>query len=110
MEKELATSPRAAISVLATQLQVSEYEVFQRAHESWYGEGAAGEVERAFSQYLLYAELPVWVRHFVRDRLLSSDDPAVSGPAIFLNGYVGRLRYRALTRIGARKAAETLIA
>lgn len=58
------------LHVCARTLEISEYEVFERAYFAWHGHGAAlPELELQFHQYLCRAEIPLWVRHFCRQYL-----------------------------------------
>ena len=49
---------------------ISELEVFERAHRNWYGrDSAVAEMEQAFVAYLYFGETPLWVRHYTRSVL-----------------------------------------
>lgn len=58
----------ASVSDVASRLQISEYAVFERAYQQWYG-AAADEVElaRHFHRYLFGNAVPHWVRHYCRE-------------------------------------------
>jgi hypothetical protein len=48
-------------------LDVSEFEVFQRAYTAWYGEKSAMlRIETQFNDYLTSGVLPFYVRHYCR--------------------------------------------
>jgi len=55
---------------------ISEFEVFRRAHMSWYGrEASTEELEQDFVQYLYFGATPPWVRHYTRTVLGQSSQP-----------------------------------
>ena len=109
MEHRMVASPRDTIAVLASQMQISEYEVFQHAHQCWYGKETTCDIEHEFGQFLLHAELPVWVRHFVRDNLVLPEYSTPRGRTVFLSGYMSGLGYRAFLRRTARRTNTDLL-
>jgi len=64
------------VGYVAQLMEISEFELFKRAWESWYAEEIddAG-IEPYFNKYLDFEEVPFWVRNFVRDFL--SDEELV---------------------------------
>ena len=48
-------------------LDVSEFELFERAYSDWYGrEPETLTIEHEFVQYLYFGAAPPWVRHYAR--------------------------------------------
>ena len=61
---------------------ISEFEVFRRAHLGWYGrEAETEELEQEFVQYLYFGATPPWVRHYARTSLDQRVLPARRGGA-----------------------------
>jgi hypothetical protein len=57
---------RACISMLAARLEVSEYELFCRAYESFSGQPPRADMERLAGAYIMSSRVPRWMRHFAR--------------------------------------------
>jgi len=56
-------------------LDVSDYEVFQRAYADWYGhEPDRHAIDAHFGAYLRSEQLPIFVRHYVRRFVQSHPD------------------------------------
>ena len=48
-------------------LQISEFELFQLAYRSWYGQTPTElQLTRAFDAYMVQTQVPMWVRAFSR--------------------------------------------
>ena len=64
----------------ANLLEISEYEVFRRSYQDWYGrEADAKALEDDFAQYLYFSATPPWVRHYTRNML--DETPRASLPS-----------------------------
>lgn len=62
----LCTDPHQ-VERLAATLQISEFELFSRAYQDWFGHPAANTLlEPVLMQYLYYDQIPCWVRHYCR--------------------------------------------
>ena len=62
----------------ANLLEISEYEVFRRAHQQWYGvEADLHDLEQHFGRYLYFTATPPWVRHYTRNVLEDGPLPNV---------------------------------
>ena len=72
---------------------ISEFEVFRRAHLNWYGREADNEaLEQEFVQYLYFGATPPWVRHYTRNSLGQGfRAPVSSGRSAGLLGALSRL-------------------
>lgn len=56
------------IDTLARILDVSEFEIFERAYERWYGRRPElAQLKKEFARYLYRHELPLYVQDFVRN-------------------------------------------
>lgn len=108
--RHAAPGPRGAIAIAAQQLQMSEYELFQHARRCWYGEDTLTDVEREFGQYLMYADVPVWVRHFVRDQLVVSAPALIPGRKVYFGSAVSVIRSKAPLRLISRKTPAEYLA
>ena len=63
----------------ANLLDVSEFEVFQRAYSDWYGrEAETRTLEQEFVRYLYFECTPPWVRYYTRTTL-NSHPEAIAG-------------------------------
>ncbi len=63
----------------ANLLEISEYEVFRRAFQEWYGsQPDVASLEDDFAQYLYFSATPLWVRHYTRNLL--EESPNASAP------------------------------
>jgi hypothetical protein len=67
---------------IANVQEISELEVFHRAHQHWFGEAPQAEqLEQEFVRYLYFGATPHWVRHYCRDVHARSAQPLPGGPA-----------------------------
>ena len=58
--------------------EISEFEIFRRAYNDWYGrEMTTQALERDFAQYLYFGSAPPWVRHYTR-MVLDDDAPVAA--------------------------------
>lgn len=79
----LCTDPHQ-VERLAATLQISEFDLFARAYQDWFGRPAPrASLETAFMQYLYYDQMPYWVRHYCRQPpgVLLHQGPEVTKPA-----------------------------
>lgn len=64
----------------ANMLEISEYEVFRRSFQDWYGRDAdVKALEDDFAQYLYFGATPPWVRHYTRNLL--DENPNMIAPS-----------------------------
>ncbi len=77
----------------AALLEISEYEIFQRAYNDWYGQEAdLRTLEHEFVQYLYFGTAPPWVRHYTRMLLDQHGEPvAVPARGLGVSGALLRL-------------------
>lgn len=55
------------ITQAAHLLNTSEYKLFSEAYLAWFGDRPSDvDVMNAFSQYMMYGEVPDWADHFAR--------------------------------------------
>ena len=62
---------------LANELEMSEFDIFRRAYNDWYGrEVETSSLEKDFAQYMYFGSTPLWVRHYTRMALDAPRTPA----------------------------------
>ncbi len=64
------TIPQDTRDVLAASslLQITEFQLFELAHERWFGRQAKErDLEACFARYMFASRAPFWVRQFCRD-------------------------------------------
>ncbi len=69
MKKRLSEAPGDNEDVVrsASMLQVSEFELFRLAYQSWYGHTPTEpQLTQAFDAYMVKTQVPMWVRAFSR--------------------------------------------
>ena len=65
-EHEIPADTREVLAASAA-LQITEFRLFELAHERWFSEPAVTEkVEPAFISYMFNELVPHWVRHYAR--------------------------------------------
>jgi hypothetical protein len=83
----------------ANLLDISEFEVFRRAHLQWYGcEPELEQLEQHFVQYLYFGATAPWVRHYARSILGASSQPIPRSPRS--RGLAAALARLVETRLG----------
>ena len=66
-DHEIPEDTRDVLAASAA-LQITEFRLFELAHERWFGQPAgAEEVEAAFTPYMFHHRVPHWVRQFARE-------------------------------------------
>lgn len=84
---------------VANELEISEFEIFSRAYNDWYGRDAdTRALERDFAQYLYFGAAPPWVRHYTR--LFLGREPATAVGATRPFGVSATLLRLAGSRLG----------
>ncbi len=99
------TVPQDTLDVLAASalLQITEFRLFELAHERWFGRRAKeDELEACFAHYMFASSAPHWVRQFCRDVSIQDHDNALD-PRDF--GVLPRQVSDTLARRGMRQAA-----
>ena len=86
--------------VLAAEvLEISEFEIFERAYNDWYGQEAElRTLEHEFVQYLYFGSTPPWVRHYTRMLLDQHSERIPTRPRSF--GMSGALLRLMESRVG----------
>ena len=74
------TIPQDTLDVLAASalLQITEYQLFELAHERWFGRRAQeSELEAFYVRYMFASQAPFWVRNYCRDVSLADSGGAL---------------------------------
>ena len=68
--KSFDNSDLDAFQITASALGISEYQLFIKSYQDWYGDSPHSElIDAQFGRYLHTMELPFFVRHYARHYL-----------------------------------------